>query len=224
MDAISSWWVDVYIWCLWISLWVLLYLHRREVKYERIWHLFLLKTMGTLFIAWLVADIDSHSPLVPFYADWFWTTPFTLIIMWTLAHADFSKATHQTIKLPLRLIASNVLMLIFGMMAERANGLLSTMMFTAAGIMLGYILYTIWRHLLEQSQKQARPVYRTFVALALLVTVGWLYFPIIWLLGPFATGWLSAPAMVDALALGQVFVKAGLLILAVWQLSGGERR
>jgi hypothetical protein len=234
MDVISSWWTDVYVWFSWISVWLLLILLWHFKTYNRLWFLLLTKTLGALFIAellqtrmaedWLLAKLENGFTLLPLYMDWLWTTPMTIVILSCLANADAHKIERGTRKQLVTLISLDLLMLSFGMMAERSDGILKALLFSISGCLLASVLYMIWTVLHRQAQHQARVTYRTFVILALFISVGWLYFPLIWLLGPLAVGAISTPATYDLLVFGNAFVKIGLFMIIVSRLVWDEWR
>ncbi len=217
---------ELYILISWAMLWFIVWqlFVAREPSHAMIWQWMLIKTLGALTIATYLTKGSSLGvfTLSSLFADWLWTTTITWMIIWRLAYFNVSKVAQPGRTLLVKLLWSNLTMLVLGMMAERASGGLRWLLLTFASLCFFYILSVIWIPLYKQAQYLPRVAYRTYLIASSFVTLSWLLFPIIWLLSPLAVGWLDENQAMTGLSIMQIVTKVGLfqiLFFALYQVK-----
>ncbi|MEO3780159.1 bacteriorhodopsin [Micromonospora sp. B11E3] len=127
------------------------------------------------------ADIAGHAMDWTHYADWIVTAPllvFSLVL--TATHAVAEKRTGLV-----TLIVSTFPMIITGPIAEVMESTTARFAVYGTGMAaLALVLGLIWGPLRADAERQPAPMAAHFVIVALLLSLLWLGFPLVWILGP----------------------------------------
>lgn len=145
------------------------------LAWSAIWHMIAALGAGR-------ADTADHEMDWTHYADWIVTAPLLLFsLVLTATHAIAEKR----IGLVAVLIVPTFPMILAGPVAEAMRS--TAARFTIYGIgvaALALILGLIWGPLRTDAERQPAPMATHFNVVALLLSLLWLAFPLIWILGP----------------------------------------
>jgi bacteriorhodopsin len=216
----------VYFWGSWAMVWSILIsrLVYSQLRNQTVIHFLFIKSLGAVFIASLLMFNDFQQTWVPpYFFDWLWTTPFTLLILWALANRQWTYSSPHGRGLRMQLLLATIAMLAFGMIAERVETLSRGVSFLLAALCLVFILVRVWGVLYREAQHQTREQYRLFLWTATFVSVAWLIFPLLWLLGPLAFNWIAETMFVSALATSHLLTKFSFFLLVYFGIRWQER-
>jgi bacteriorhodopsin len=167
-------------------------------------------------------------PVVYYYAryiDWTLTTPLLLLgLAWV---ALGGTAIRSRSSLVMGLIVADVLMILTGAIAGGTTAFVSGLFFIISTVFFLIILALIWGPLRSAAQ-QGEPEggFGLFYTLATMLTVLWIAYPIVWLIGTEGAGLVGAPIEVFLYAVLDITAKVGfgLILLGGLRRSGGEQQ
>ena len=148
------------------------------------------------------------------YCDWIVTTPLLLVALALTGMATIPK----NFTLIGALIAVDVVMILCGLVADLTGGVASVVFYTAGCVAFAVILWLIWGPVRAVSRNQDARVARAYDKVALFLTVLWLGYPTIWLLGPSGVGLLGRTTDTDLFVLLPIISKVGFSIYDLSEL------
>jgi bacteriorhodopsin len=114
------------------------------------------------------------------YLDWIVTTPLLLLSLCLTAKLT----TRNEEWLIGTLLGTQVIMIVTGLVAElSANPTYQYFWYIIGCIALVVILYIMWNPLLRISKTQGKGIEKVYVASAVYLSVQWVLYPIVWLIG-----------------------------------------
>ncbi|GAA2220364.1 bacteriorhodopsin [Micromonospora olivasterospora] len=156
------------------------------------------------------------------YADWIVTAPllaFSLVLTATHAIAE------KRIGLVTALIVPTIPMILAGPVAEAMRS--PTARFASYGIgmvALGLVLGLIWGPLRADAERQPAPMAAHFIVVALLLSLLWLAFPLVWILGPPGVEILDEDTSAILFVVLSALMKVGWSIVDVGRLRAMSDR
>ena len=225
MDAQSAW-LWFYVACM--AAGVLLFWYwstdpRGVPKYEYLIALFIPVWSGLVYTAMamglgsVVAPGMDGEPQVAYwarYVDWSVTTPLLLIALALTGMATVPK--HFT--LIGALVATDLVMILCGLVADLTGGVTSVVFYTAGCVAFGVVLWLVWGPVRRVSRNQDARVGRAYDRVAGLLTVLWLGYPTIWLLGPSGVGVFGHTVDTALFVLLPIVSKVGFSIFDLHEL------
>lgn len=175
------------------------------------------------------ADITIGGDVVVYgrYLDWLFTTPLLLLSLLVIALPPLKdiKLTRERLSLIAAVLVSDVLMVVTGLFADLATNPLDTVVWYLAScgwfLIVLYLMFgEVQRQALAHSKRSAK-VYRN---LLLFLTVAWVCYPIVWILGGTGNGVISANNEAAAYAILDVCAKGVFGILALVLLKELEEK
>lgn len=125
------------------------------------------------------------------------------------------------------LVVADVLMILTGAVAGGTTAFVSGLFFIISTVFFLIILALIWGPLRSAAQ-QGEPEggFGLFYTLATMLTVLWIAYPIVWLIGTEGAGLVGAPIEVFLYAVLDITAKMGfgLILLGGLRRSGGEQQ
>jgi bacteriorhodopsin len=219
MDIINN----VYFWGSWMMVWTIV-LSMSMRRHQTVIRLLLLKSLGAVFIASLL--MINHQQVTLFssyFFDWLWTTPLTLLILWALANRQWKYSSPHRRGMRMQLLFATTCMLAFGLIAEQTEATTRWISFFIAATLLAFIFSRIWGVLNRDAQHQTRTQYRLFVWAATFISVAWLIFPLLWLLGPLGLNWLHETLLAPMIAICHLLTKSIFFLFIYFGVRWQER-
>jgi bacteriorhodopsin len=170
----------------------------------------------------------SGEPVVYYFAryiDWTLTTPLLLLgLAWVGLGGT---AIRSRSGLVLGLIVADVLMILTGVVAGATTAFVSGLFFILSTVFFLIVLALVWGPLRSAAQ-QGEPEggFGLFYTLATMLTVLWIIYPIVWLIGTEGAGLVGAPIEVFLYAVLDILAKIafGAILLGGIRRAGGERQ
>jgi bacteriorhodopsin len=184
--------------------------------------------MATGGAIWLVAGPGGEPVVFYFgrYIDWVLTTPLLLLTLAWVALGGTSLRNRTN--LVLGIIVADVLMILTGVVAGAATGFVSGLFFIISTVFFLIILALIWGPLRSAAQEgNPEGGFGLFYTLASMLTVLWIIYPIVWLIGTEGFGIVSAPVEVFLYAVLDVLAKiafAAILLGGIRSTEGGSQQ
>ncbi|MEV1143667.1 bacteriorhodopsin [Micromonospora sp. NPDC049799] len=161
-------------------------------------------------------DGGGHLTYWARYADWAVSASLLLVALaLTATHA----LPRRHPALLATLIGINVAMILSGLLADLADGLLTRWLLYAFGTVALLVIYAlIWGPLRSLARRQPSGLHHAYWEVALLLTVLWAGYPVIWLLGPPGLDLLGASVDTALFVLLSIVSKVGWSILDLGRL------
>ena len=195
MDAQSAW-LWFYVACM--AAGVLLFWYwstdpRGVPKYEYLIALFIPVWSGLVYTAMALGlgtttgpsmDGDPQTVYWARYVDWSVTTPLLLVATALTGMATIPK----NFTLIAALVVTDVVMILCGLVADLTGGVASVVFYIAGCAAFCVVLWLLWGPVRAVSRNQDARVRKAYDKVAGLLTILWLGYPTIWLLGPSGVG------------------------------------
>ncbi|WP_456277955.1 bacteriorhodopsin [Bacillus sp. AK128] len=149
------------------------------------------------------------------YLDWVVTTPLLLLAL-ALTAMFYQKDKDKT--LIGALIGADVIMILTGLIADFSSGYQKYLWYALGVIALLIILYIIWYPLRKIAHSSGKDLGKHYKRTALYLTLFWIAYPTVWLLGPSGLGFTQNSTDVLAFIVLPIFSKIGFSILDLWGL------
>ncbi|MGD7007258.1 bacteriorhodopsin [Metabacillus sp. 84] len=144
------------------------------------------------------------------YLDWAVTTPLLLLALALTAMFYEKKADKAIIA---TLISADVFMILTGLIADFSPEPLNYIWYVLGVAALLIILYNIWYPLRRIAYHGGQKLGRHYSRIALYLTLFWISYPSVWLIGPSGLGLTQEITDVAAFVILPVFSKIGFSIL-----------
>lgn len=159
------------------------------------------------------------------YIDWLVTTPLILL---TLIWVAFGGTIQRNVRVALIIIGADVLMIITGVLASLAGGgsFPGALMFLVSSVFFLVVLYFIWSPQgLNGEANRGNPEggANLFFRLAVMLTVLWFFYPVVWILGTEGSGAVSNGVEVFFYAVLDILAKIGFGIVLLTGLRQAQR-
>ncbi|WP_084709429.1 bacteriorhodopsin [Rubrobacter aplysinae] len=160
------------------------------------------------------------------YIDWTLTTPLLLLGLAWVGLGGTGVGNRSG--LIWGLVIADVLMILTGVVAGATTAFVSGLFFVLSTIFFLIVLALVWGPLRSAAQ-QGEPEggFGLFYTLATMLTVLWIIYPIVWLIGTEGAGLVTAPIEVFLYAVLDVLAKiafGAILLGGVRRASGGQQQ
>ena len=149
------------------------------------------------------------------YADWVFTTPLLLLGLVTvgIAAATGGEAGRERGGLIGFVLGADILMIVTGFIAALRNGHDDKWVWYAIScVFFLLVLWAVYGPVKEYVSSDMKPLYTRLLS---ILTVLWLIYPVLWVLGTEGTGTLSLTGEIAVFAVIDVLAKVGFGILLV---------
>ncbi|MBJ7333655.1 MAG: bacteriorhodopsin [Thermoleophilia bacterium] len=148
------------------------------------------------------------------YADWVLTTPLLLLGLITVGIAAVAggEAGRERAGLIGFVIGADILMIVTGFVAALDNDDDKYVWYAISCVFFLLVLWAVYGPVKEYVSSAMKPLY---VRLLTILTVLWLIYPVLWLLGTEGTGTLDLTGEIAVFAVIDVIAKVGFGILLV---------
>lgn len=165
-----------------------------------------------------VAQTDGGTETFFFlrYVDWVITTPLLLLGLSWVALGGLGRRSGTV----LAIVAADVVMIIFGFFAALQSGGFKYLWFIISAIAFIVMLYLIWGPLRSEAGEGQTRDTNLFFPLAAILTVLWILYPIVWLLGTEGGGAIGSSVEVFFFAVLDILAKVGF---GLYLLNGVRR-
>ncbi|MEG3635376.1 bacteriorhodopsin [Micromonospora palythoicola] len=120
------------------------------------------------------------------YADWVVTTPLLLVALSLTAMHALPRKRWGLVR---ALVAADIIMITSGFLADLMESRAGRYGLYAVGVVALLVVFgLIWGPLRATAARQPAPMSRVFTQVALLLSVLWIGYPLIWILGPSGIG------------------------------------
>ncbi|APH03280.1 bacteriorhodopsin [Bacillus weihaiensis] len=143
------------------------------------------------------------------YIDWVVTTPMLLIAL--AFTAMFFEKKNKT--LIISLVFADVFMILTGLIADFSSENIKYIWYLLGVVALFIILYIIWYPLRKIAVRGGKQLSSHYTRTAAYLTVFWISYPTVWLLGPSGLGLAQATTELIAFIFLPIFSKVGFSIL-----------
>ena len=157
------------------------------------------------------------------YIDWVVTTPLLLLSLGLTAMFYMEKSKRPTGLLAV-LIGADVVMITTGLLADLSED--PTLRFTWYGIgcvAMGVVLWIIWSALRKIAAASGPEHERTYTRLAGYLTLFWIAYPTVWMLGPSGLGILGQTTDTLLFVILPFFSKVGFSVFDLAALRKAEK-
>jgi bacteriorhodopsin len=177
------------------------------------------------------ADITVGGDVVVYgrYLDWLFTTPLLLLSLLVIALPPLKdlRMTRERISLIAAVLVSDVLMIVTGLFADLStNSLDTTVWYLASCGWFLVVLYLMFGEVQRQAFEHSERSGKVYRSLLLFLTVAWVCYPIVWILGGTGYGTINANTEAAAYAILDVSAKGifGILTLVLLKKLEGKVR
>ncbi|GAA4467740.1 bacteriorhodopsin [Nibrella saemangeumensis] len=150
-------------------------------------------------------EVAGDTVMYARYIDWVVTTPLLLLSL-TLT-GKYTIQMHGPVTAGL--MGSQVIMIVTGLVAELSTGFAKWYWYIAGCIALLVVLWLFWGPLLEKAKSQDKAIEDVYRKSATYLTVQWLAYPLVWLIGTQGLGLLNTTATTTLFILLPIISKAG---------------
>ena len=168
------------------------------------------------------ADVTIGGNVVVYgrYLDWLFTTPLLLLSLLVIALPPLKdlKMTRDRISLIAIVLASDVLMVVTGLFANLATNTVDIVVWYLASCgWLLIVLYVMFGEVQRQAFAHSERSAKVYKSLLLYLSVAWVCYPIVWILGDTGYGVINANSVAAAYAILDVSAKGifGILTLVL---------
>ncbi|GIJ80161.1 bacteriorhodopsin [Micromonospora phaseoli] len=156
------------------------------------------------------------------YVDWVVTTPLLLI---ALAFTGTQALARKPWRIVGLLIGADVVMILSGLLADLSTAQWLRYGLYALGVVALIVVYSlIWGPLRAAAERQPAPMARTYREVAALLSILWLGYPLIWILGPSGLGLFGDVTDTALFVLLPILSKVGWSIVDLSRLRSLGRR
>ncbi|KAB3533457.1 lactococcin [Alkaliphilus pronyensis] len=148
------------------------------------------------------------------YLDWIVTTPLLLLSLALTAMFYTSK----NISIILSLVFADIIMILSGLIADLSEHSLKYIWYSIGMVALFIILFIIWVPLYKIAKASDTKLSNHYKTTALYLTVLWISYPTVWLIGPSGLGLITESSDVLAFIFLPIFSKVGFSMLDLYGL------
>ncbi len=149
------------------------------------------------------------------YLDWIVTTPLLLVSL-AFTGMHYMK---KDITLVLTLVVADILMIVSGFIADVSLEETKYSWYILGCLALVLIFYITWMPLRKKAEQQSKKLGGTYRILATYLSVLWLGYPTVWLLGPSGFNQLQQSTDVAMFVFLPIFSKVGFSLLNLFLLT-----
>jgi bacteriorhodopsin len=143
------------------------------------------------------------------YLDWIITTPLLLLALaWTAMHT-----IHYSKTLMAALMGTDAIMILCGLVADLSIGIERYFWYLAGCFAFFIVLWIIWIPLKAKARSQDANLYNLYNKLAAYLTVLWIGYPTVWIIGPSGLGLINQTVDVFLFCVLPFFSKVGFTYL-----------
>lgn len=153
-------------------------------------------------------EISERTVYFARYLDWLFTTPLLLVAL-ALTAMYYTK---KNIPIILTLVFLDVIMILSGLIASLSENPLNYVWYSIGTVALLIIFYIVWVPLKNIAKESNERLYHHYRNVALYLSLFWIGYPTVWLLGPSGLGIVSQSIDVAAFILLPIFSKVGFSI------------
>lgn len=150
-------------------------------------------------------DINGETVHYARYLDWVVTTPLLLLSL--NLTGKFNIPVEGTVTSAL--LGSQVIMILTGMIAELSDENRKWFWYIAGCIALLIVLYLMWVPLQAKANQQGPEIAGVYRSSALFLTIQWLAYPLVWLIGKMGLDLLDATTTTILFIILPIISKAG---------------
>ncbi|WP_034553162.1 bacteriorhodopsin, partial [Carnobacterium funditum] len=143
------------------------------------------------------------------YLDWVFTTPLLLVAL-ALTAMYYTK---KNISIILSLVFLDVIMIVSGLIASFSENAVKYIWYSIGVAALIIIFYIVWVPLMNIAKESDLKLYNHYKNAALYLSLFWIGYPTVWLLGPSGLGIVSEFIDILAFILLPIFSKVGFSVL-----------
>ncbi len=184
---------------------------REEEKPSYMVSFFVTLIAGTMYLCLAIGQgattVEDRPVFYARYVTWTLTTP---LLLWSLCTAGLGKNIKQYWPLVFGLIASDVYMILTGALSELSEAPQKYIWYGVSSVGFVAILVLIWGPLREAVTRSAPERLGLWNRLALSLSVLWIGYPLVWLIGP------PGLALISPVALNALFVTLDVLAKVGW--------
>ncbi|MCA1054163.1 bacteriorhodopsin [Rossellomorea aquimaris] len=149
------------------------------------------------------------------YLDWVVTTPLLLIALALTGMHHLKKKDPIIIA---SLIAADVVMITTGFIADMSTGGVVFTWYLIGITAFLVILWLIWSPLRKLAKQQGEKLYKVYLMVCGYLTLFWVGYPLVWLLGPSGLGVIGQAGDTLLFVILPIFSKVGFSLLDLYQL------
>ncbi|MCT2536507.1 bacteriorhodopsin [Aquibacillus koreensis] len=183
-------------------------------RYEYVIAIFIPCWSGTAYMSIALGQgfLEMNERTIYFarYLDWVVTTPLLLLAL-SLTAMFYKKQKDKAIIGSL--IGADVFMILTGLIADFSEGAQKYIWYSLGVIALVIILYIIWYPLRQIATTSSEELGKHYTRTALYLTLFWIAYPTVWLLGPSGLGLTQSIVDLLAFIILPIFSKVGFSIL-----------
>lgn len=173
-----------------------------------------------------LVDGPGGEPVIFYYAryiDWTLTTPLLLLgLLWVAGNGSLSRLRQTAFYI----VIADVLMILTGVVAGATGGFISGLFFVISTLFFLLVLYLLWGPVrAEASEGETEGGFGLFYNLAVMLTVLWVLYPVVWLIGTEGAGLATEGTEVFFFAVLDVLAKiafGAILLGGVRGASAGQ--
>ena len=152
------------------------------------------------------------------YVDWLVTTPLLLLSLCMVGLPSKVKNRGWTVA---SLVFLDVYMIVTGFLATLADTDTKWMWYVASSVALVLIAYVLYVNIMKTVKSVGgKELTKLYTTLAVYLSVLWVAYPVVWLLGTTGQGKLSFKTENAVYAVLDLLAKVGFGLLLVWSLKG----
>jgi bacteriorhodopsin len=141
------------------------------------------------------------------YADWVVTTPLLLVALSLTATHALPDKRWGLVRM---LVAVDIVMITSGFLADLMESQVGRYGLYAVGVLAMLVVFgLIWGPLRATAARQPGPMSRSYTQVAALLSVLWVGYPLIWILGPSGFEWFGDTTDTALLVIMSILSKAG---------------
>lgn len=192
------------------------------VLWAGLWYVLMASGSGITLVE--VPEGESRIFYFGRYIDWVITTPLLLL---TLVWVGLGGRIGEHGRMVAYLLGADVLMILTGWLAGSIGGGSRWFWFIVSSIFFAVVLYLLWGWL-RSAAREGNPEggFGLFYTLAVMLTVLWILYPVVWILGTEGASIFSAGVEVFFYAVLDVLAKIGfgIILLHGVREAGGQSR
>lgn len=190
-------------------------------RYEYLIALFIPIWSATAYMAMAMGqgkiEVDGQITYVARYLDWVITTPLLLLAL-ALTAMHKQPRNYTTIA---GIMAADAFMIVCGLLADLSEGTPRYIWYGLGVLAFLVVLYLVWVTLRQEAANNPDPrIAGIYNRLAAYLTVFWIGYPLVWLIGPSGLGIVSQSVDTVLFIVLPIFSKVGFSIFDLWQLRG----
>jgi len=190
-------------------------------QYEYLVAIFIPVWSGLAYLAMAMGqgqvEIAGQTAYYARYLDWMVSTPLLLLAL-SFTAMQFIEKDWMLIN---SLLGTQTIVIVTGLIADLSErGWVRAVWFLCGTVAFAIVLQMLWRPLPQKSKLQSKALSKLYYKLLTYVTVLWIAYPIVWIIGPSGLGWIDPTLDVFLFCLLPFFSKVGFSVLDLQGLRG----